>query len=151
VVNKALLKLMFPGDAPAPSLQLSKQLGGADAAAASRRRLAEAPGAGSSGAQPAAGAPPSILLDQCPLLNASICEATMAASAARTPFLLVAYNPLAQPRTQHIRVPVAAGAVSYAVEGARRCCCCCCCWFGGWRGRCLCSAPKCRRVPTSTD
>ncbi len=127
VVNRALLRLMFPGDEPAPSLRASKQLGSADEVAASRRRLAAAideqqqqqpEQQQQQQAAAGAGAPPAILLDQCPLLNASICEATMAASAQRAPFLLLAYNPLAQPRSVHIRVPVAAGAVSYAVEGA---------------------------------
>lgn len=138
IVNKALTKLIFP-DSPAPSTS-DKPAQHAPATASAQaeelasvqRRLASSETAQSAEAEPkaVAGAAPAILLDQCPLLNASICEPTMAASQAHLPFLLVAYNPLAQARTEYVRVPVVAGPVAYSVEGE---------WLGcawiGWLAR----------------
>jgi hypothetical protein len=126
IVNKALLKLLFPPDTPAPSVSThaaehtstsasTDEEAQAEAVIVTQRRLAAAEAqTGSS----TSGAAPAIFLDQCPLLNASICEPTMAASQAHLPFLLVVYNPLAQPRTEFVRVPVIAGPVHFSVEGA---------------------------------
>ena len=50
-------------------------------------------------------------LQQCRLLNASICEASISLSGRRKAFQVVLYNPLAWERpTEPIRVPVGAGA-----------------------------------------
>ena len=57
-------------------------------------------------------------LEQCMLLNASICEPSVTASAKGEDLLVVVYNPLAWKRTQGVRIPLAAGTSSWTVQGA---------------------------------
>ena len=64
-------------------------------------------------------------LQQCRLLNASICEASISLSGRRKAFQVVLYNPLAWERpTEPIRVPVGPGAedAGWTVTGGCRCC-----------------------------
>lgn len=60
---------------------------------------------------------PDLKLLQCPLLNASICSATMHSTHRGGGFLLVAYNPLAQRRRELVQVPVALGPLKFEVTG----------------------------------
>eukprot|EP00884_Botryococcus_braunii_P017884 jgi/Botrbrau1/477/Bobra.110_2s0114.1 len=52
-------------------------------------------------------------LSHCPLLNASVCAASVAASRAGVPFRVVAYNPLAWPRSQGLRIPLSPASPSF--------------------------------------
>ena len=96
-------------------------------------------------------------LQQCRLLNASICEASTSLSERRQAFQVVLYNPLAWERpTEPIRVPVAAGAegAGWTVTGVQMppAClgadCMCgppCCSSGGLCAQTQRTLPDCRR------
>lgn len=47
-----------------------------------------------------------LLLQQCPHLNVSVCEISVTSSQKDSDFIIVAYNPLAWPRTSPVRVPI---------------------------------------------
>ena len=59
-------------------------------------------------------APATAPIEWCPALNASVCPASAAASAAGRPFAVLAYNSLARPRRQGILIPVHAGGTAAA-------------------------------------
>lgn len=129
VVNAALLRLLFPGDTADRDTSTVS-----DAATSSTRRLlaglqppkhrigataAESDAGDATNVSPtaaAATAPPALQLQQCLLLNASICEPTVHVDG--TGFMVVAYNSLAWPRQQTLQIPVGNSDAQYRVEDA---------------------------------
>ena len=60
-------------------------------------------------------------LESCPLLNISVCAASVELSRVHASFTVVAYNPLAWPRTEPVRVPIAAlDSIAWQVLGTWR-------------------------------
>jgi hypothetical protein len=135
-IAASLRRLLLADDGPAPASggagSRRRPLAWGGGAGGARREMRPAAGtgaaaaAGSSGALPAGRQPPGqpplhdLQLLHCPLLNASVCPATVGLPAPEGGLLVVVYNPLGSHRAGVVRLPVAPGAgdASWSVQGA---------------------------------